>query len=89
MDGRLAIRELRPADAAEVQAIVRRLSPESRRKHVFASINEATPKARGSRTSFGVLGYGAALQPMVDGPGPTRPGRSKPFTASPWNPLCV
>ncbi|MGA8049556.1 MAG: GNAT family N-acetyltransferase [Burkholderiales bacterium] len=43
MDGRLAIRELRPADAAEVQAFVRRLSPESRRRRFFAPINELAP----------------------------------------------
>ena len=39
------IRELRPADAAEVQAFVRRLSPESRRRRFFAPINELTPRA--------------------------------------------
>ena len=43
MESRLAIRELRPADAAEVQAFVRRLSMESRRMRFFAPINELTP----------------------------------------------
>ncbi|MGC1817359.1 MAG: hypothetical protein WA900_06855 [Casimicrobiaceae bacterium] len=43
MDGRLAMRELRPADAAGLQAFVRRLSPESRRRRCFTPINELTP----------------------------------------------
>jgi len=53
MDGRLAIRELRPADAAEVQAFVRRLSPESRRRRFFAPINELTPSQLARVTAGG------------------------------------
>ena len=44
MDGRLAIRELRPADAAGVQAFVGRLSPESRRRRFFTPIIELAPR---------------------------------------------
>ena len=43
MDGRLAIRELRLADADAVQAFVRRLSPESRRRRFLAPIRELVP----------------------------------------------
>jgi acetyltransferase len=43
MDSRLAIRELRQADADAVQAFVRRLSPESRRRRFFAPISELMP----------------------------------------------
>jgi len=39
------IRELRLEDAPRVQAFVRRLSPESRRRRFFAPINELTPRA--------------------------------------------
>jgi acetyltransferase len=45
MDRRPTIRELRPQDAPRVQAFVRRLSPESRRRRFFAPINELTPRA--------------------------------------------
>jgi acetyltransferase len=44
MDSRLAIRELRPADAPHVQAFVRRLSLESRRRRFFSPINELSPR---------------------------------------------
>lgn len=44
MGGRYAIRELRSADADAVQAFVRRLSPESRRRRFFMPINELTPR---------------------------------------------
>lgn len=43
MDGRLAIRELRLADADAVQAFVRRLSPESRRRRFLAPVSELAP----------------------------------------------
>jgi acetyltransferase len=43
VDSRLTIRELRRADAPLVQAFVRRLSAESRRRRFFAPINELTP----------------------------------------------
>ncbi len=44
MDSRLAIRELRPADAPLVQEFVRRLSLESRRMRFFSPISELTPR---------------------------------------------
>ena len=44
MDRRLTIRELRAADAPQVQDFVRRLSPESRFKRFFAPINELTDR---------------------------------------------
>jgi acetyltransferase len=53
MDGRPTIRELRPADAPLVQAFVRRLSLESRRRRFFAPINELTP-AQLKRVTIGV-----------------------------------
>lgn len=43
MDSRPTIRALRPEDAPLVQAFVRRLSVESRRRRFFAPINELTP----------------------------------------------
>jgi acetyltransferase len=43
MEGRLAIRELRQADADAVQAFVRRLSPESRRRRFLAPVSELVP----------------------------------------------
>jgi acetyltransferase len=43
MDSRLTIRELRREDAPLVQAFVRRLSAESRRRRFFAPINELAP----------------------------------------------
>jgi acetyltransferase len=43
MDRRHAIRELRSGDAQDVQAFVRRLSPESRRRRFFAPISELMP----------------------------------------------
>jgi len=43
MDGRLAIREMRLADADAVQAFVRRLSPESRRRRFLAPVSELVP----------------------------------------------
>ncbi|HXZ53370.1 MAG TPA: GNAT family N-acetyltransferase [Burkholderiales bacterium] len=50
MDRRLAIRELRQADAEAVQAFVRRLSPESRRRRFFAPIAELVPRQLASVT---------------------------------------
>jgi len=44
MDRRPAIRELRREDAPQVQAFVRRLSPEARFKRFFAPINELTER---------------------------------------------
>jgi len=44
MDGRLRIRELRAADAPQVQDFVRRLSPEARFKRFFAPISELTER---------------------------------------------
>jgi acetyltransferase len=43
MDRRHAIRELRSEDTDAVQAFVRRLSPESRRRRFFAPISELLP----------------------------------------------
>lgn len=43
MDSRLTIRALQREDAPLVQAFVRRLSVESRRRRYFAPINELTP----------------------------------------------
>lgn len=43
MDGRLAIREMRLADADAVQAFVRRLSAESRRRRFLAPVSELVP----------------------------------------------
>ena len=44
MHSRLTIRELRAGDAPQVQAFVRRLSPEARFKRFFAPINELTDR---------------------------------------------
>jgi RimJ/RimL family protein N-acetyltransferase len=44
MDSRLTIRALHAEDAAQVQAFVRRLSPEARFKRFFAPINELTER---------------------------------------------
>jgi len=44
MDSRLAIRELRPADAPRVQEFVRRLSLQSRRMRFFSPISELAPR---------------------------------------------
>jgi acetyltransferase len=53
MDDRLAIRELRATDARLVQAFVRRLSPESRRRRFFAPISELSPRQL-ERVTIGV-----------------------------------
>ena len=53
MDRRLAIRELRPADAPRVQEFVRRLSLESRRMRFFSPINELSPLQLERATSGG------------------------------------
>lgn len=44
MDRRLTIRRLRREDAPQVQAFVRRLSPEARFRRFFAPVNELTER---------------------------------------------
>ena len=44
MPPELSLRRLGPADAARVQAFVRRLSPQTRRERYFSAINELSPR---------------------------------------------